>query len=446
MPTSRSGERLYAGTSGLGESSRAANARIKHAASASSLGKASAAGAVHKRPALTDKTNLQHSQPNGRLQDGKPQLSHARNTSSTTTDSNNTLKHKVPSVTQSQQAAPLARREPRSRQPSAASATATATHDSTALHGHLRHQRVPSATRYSSASSSTAVSNGNGTAELKHRMATIPTSSAPAVMEIDAHDDFEAITDDERNAEDDEGDVEAESAPVMSSAPAAVTQHVERVYELEDDEDMSDADSDWHGSSGSDSQGRKMSSKTETEEEDNDVDVDVDGFSSRTSQRSKVKQLDDAFDTEIVAVDEEEDEEEEEDDEDDEEGVPLDVNGQPLVNEFDPDCLLTLPFDLESLARQKVAAICDRYEDNVVRPQTERAAEERKEALAKGLVTPEVAAHDEELAQMGLDPEEVRDTSMAAEYAMEIFDYMAKCEAKTMANPSYMDFQGEIQW
>ncbi|PWN90433.1 A/B/D/E cyclin [Acaromyces ingoldii] len=189
-----------------------------------------------------------------------------------------------------------------------------------------------------------------------------------------------------------------------------------------------------------------MSSKTETEEEDNDVDVDVDGFASRTSQKSKAKQLDDAFDTEIVAVDDEDDEEEEEDDEDDEEGVPLDVNGQPLVNEFDPDCLLTLPFDLENLARQKVAAICDRYEDNVVRPQTERAAEERKEALAKGLVTPEVAAHDEELAQMGLDPEEVRDTSMAAEYAMEIFDYMAKCEAKTMANPSYMDFQGEIQW
>ncbi len=47
---------------------------------------------------------------------------------------------------------------------------------------------------------------------------------------------------------------------------------------------------------------------------------------------------------------------------------------------------------------------------------------------------------------MGLDPDEVRDTSMVAEYSTEIFNYMARCERETMANPNYMDFQREIHW
>lgn len=112
----------------------------------------------------------------------------------------------------------------------------------------------------------------------------------------------------------------------------------------------------------------------------------------------------------------------------------------------DPECLVTLPPDLQAEACQRVALITDLYEQEVILPQTARAALERQQAVAAGEIAADVAAHDDELALMGLDPEEVRDTSMVAEYAKEIFAYMAKCERETLANPHYISYQNEIQW
>ncbi|PWN50713.1 hypothetical protein IE53DRAFT_81367 [Violaceomyces palustris] len=113
---------------------------------------------------------------------------------------------------------------------------------------------------------------------------------------------------------------------------------------------------------------------------------------------------------------------------------------------IDPECVVSLHPELEEAAQRKVALICARYEENVLKPRGLRAQAEREQMASRGEIPPEMAAQDDELALMGLDPEEVRDTSMVAEYASEIFTYMLRCEKETMANPNYMDFQNEIQW
>lgn len=113
---------------------------------------------------------------------------------------------------------------------------------------------------------------------------------------------------------------------------------------------------------------------------------------------------------------------------------------------LDPDGIVSLSPEMEAAAQAKVAAICARYHQQVLEPNAQQAAIDRAEAVARGEILSENAAHDDELAQMGLDPEEVRDTSMVAEYSKEIFGYMDRCEKETMANPNYMEFQNEIQW
>ena len=66
--------------------------------------------------------------------------------------------------------------------------------------------------------------------------------------------------------------------------------------------------------------------------------------------------------------------------------------------------------------------------------------------MRHGQMAASAAAHDDEMMRLGLDTEEARDISMVAEYAQDIFDYMACTERESMANPNYMDFQDEIQW
>lgn len=179
------------------------------------------------------------------------------------------------------------------------------------------------------------------------------------------------------------------------------------------DEDMSEVESDWPSSS-AESSSRRQSSKTETEDDDfGGVKVAV------------------------ASSDEDLDEEEDEEDSSDE---------SVMLNDLDPDCFVSLPSDLEELAQAEVAQICSRYEEVILQPAMMKQAMERQGAVERGELAPEVAAHDDELALMGLDPDEVRDTSMVAEYSKEIFEYMSRCEARTMANPNYMDFQGEIRW
>lgn len=190
------------------------------------------------------------------------------------------------------------------------------------------------------------------------------------------------------------------------------------------DEDMSEVESDWPSSSAEGSS-RRQSSKAETEEDD---------FGAKATTMTS--------DDEIEA--------EEEDDEDDEEGEEEDdeSGGESVIvlDDLDPDCYVSLPTEMEVLARLKVAQICSRFEETVLRPAMVKQAVERQGAVERGEIAPEIAAHDDELALMGLDPDEVRDTSMVAEYAKEIFEYMSRCETRTMANPNYMDFQGEIRW
>ena len=45
-----------------------------------------------------------------------------------------------------------------------------------------------------------------------------------------------------------------------------------------------------------------------------------------------------------------------------------------------------------------------------------------------------------------LDAEDMDDPLMVAEYVHEIFDYMRELEISTMANPDYMNDQGELEW
>jgi hypothetical protein len=45
-----------------------------------------------------------------------------------------------------------------------------------------------------------------------------------------------------------------------------------------------------------------------------------------------------------------------------------------------------------------------------------------------------------------LDKEDVDDPLMVSEYVVEIFEYLKELEIATMANPDYMDSQGELEW
>ncbi|CDS01193.1 hypothetical protein [Sporisorium scitamineum] len=128
------------------------------------------------------------------------------------------------------------------------------------------------------------------------------------------------------------------------------------------------------------------------------------------------------------------------------ESVTSAEDGDMLDFNIDPEGLVSLHPELEEAARRKVALIKSRYQEEVIAPRAVRAQAQRAEAVAAGQLSADLAAHEDELIVMGLDPEEVRDTSMVAEYSNEIFSYMARCERETMANPNYMDFQSEIHW
>lgn len=128
------------------------------------------------------------------------------------------------------------------------------------------------------------------------------------------------------------------------------------------------------------------------------------------------------------------------------ESVTSAEDGDALDYNIDPEGLVSLHPELEEAARRKVALIKSRYQESVIQPRAVRAQGQRAEAIAAGQLTADLAAHEDELIIMGLDPDEVRDTSMVAEYSGEIFQYMSRCERETMANPNYMEFQSEIHW
>jgi hypothetical protein len=203
------------------------------------------------------------------------------------------------------------------------------------------------------------------------------------------------------------------SAPVLSSttnhaAAAALKREI-----ADADEDMSDVESDWRSS------GEGSSNEQSSKTDHGDADSDVEGHAAKRDA-----------DVDIVSDD----------------AVSVADSEAASLYSLDPDFLVTLPPELESAAQLRVREVCARYEEAVIRPNAARAAAERAELVSRGQLSADVAAHDDELALMGLDPEEVRDTSMVAEYSREIFAYMDRCERETMANPNYMSFQGEIEW
>ncbi|KDN53413.1 A/B/D/E cyclin [Tilletiaria anomala UBC 951] len=123
-----------------------------------------------------------------------------------------------------------------------------------------------------------------------------------------------------------------------------------------------------------------------------------------------------------------------------------DVFAEEVEVNFDPECIIHIRPEFVDAAEHKKAHIIRKYDETVIRPQAEEARQQRQALLLNGQISQETAALDDELALMGLDPDEVRDTTMVAEYSEEIFAYMSECEMSTMAKPNYMDFQTEIQW
>lgn len=117
-----------------------------------------------------------------------------------------------------------------------------------------------------------------------------------------------------------------------------------------------------------------------------------------------------------------------------------------LEMDLDPAGIVTLTLERELVEQRRVLDICDRFEMSVLVPQALAAQAERHELVRHGELSAAAAAHDDEMMRLGLDTEEARDISMVAEYAQDIFDYMACTERESMANPNYMDFQDEIQW
>lgn len=114
--------------------------------------------------------------------------------------------------------------------------------------------------------------------------------------------------------------------------------------------------------------------------------------------------------------------------------------------DLDPQAIVTLTLEEELIEQRRVLEISERYELSVVVPQALAAQAERQQLVRSGQLDARAAAHDDAMMRLGLDAEEARDLSMVAEYAQDIFEYMGLCERESMANPSYMDFQDEIQW
>lgn len=426
MPSSRSGDRLHINNNENASQSSVNPNLLRNKASrtamsstaSSSFGKAAGNAVLdqqttRRRPALGDKTNTQNN--NNNAGSAPPEKIGGGN--------DHTLKHKVPAsatITRPSVAKPRAQSSTVSEASSsklntAQSSEATLTASRSYAGG--RHLRGVSSSSGTNLGRDTQMGEEGASATSSQRSSMITSSSSSNTLatrtasqtSISQRSQLEQQS--QANARN-HLDVRAPS-PSVSSA----------------DEDMSEAESEWHSSSR-----KNNSSKTDTDEE---FGVRKDGGSALASSDEEDEALLHGG-VEDEELEEDYDEEEDEEDGSESESVQL--------NNFDPDCLISLPFEIDELARSKVERICAMYEETVLHDAAVRQAEERQAAVGRGEMSADMAAHEDELAIMGLDPEEVRDTSMVAEYSADIFAYMAKCECRTMANPNYMDFQGEIRW
>lgn len=425
MPSSRSGDRLHINNNENATQSAVNPNLLRNKASrtamsstaSSSFGKAAGNVAMdqqaRRRPALGDKTNTQNnnagSAPSEKIGGGN----------------DHTLKHKVPASatitrpTAKPRAQSTVSEASSSKLNAAQSSEATLTTSRSYAGG--RHLRGVSSSSGTTLARDTQMGEEGTNAPSSQRSSMISSSSSNTLApRSGSQTSVSQRTQLEHQPQANARNLLGVRGPSPSASSA--------------DEDMSEAESEWHSSSMG-ARTNNNSSKTDTDDE----------FAERKEAGSALASSDEEDAALLHGEDGVEDEElEDEYDEEDEEDGSESESVQ--LNNFDPDCLISLPFEIDELARSKVERICAMYEETVLHDAAVRQAEERQGAVARGEMSADTAAHEDELAIMGLDPEEVRDTSMVAEYSADIFAYMAKCECRTMANPNYMDFQGEIRW
>ena len=111
-----------------------------------------------------------------------------------------------------------------------------------------------------------------------------------------------------------------------------------------------------------------------------------------------------------------------------------------LEMDLDPAGIVTLTLEHDIVEQRRMLDMCDRFEIQVLVPQALAAQAERQDLVRHGQLSAQAAAHDDEMMRLGLDTEEARDISMVAEYAQDIFDYMACMERESMANPNSVSY------
>lgn len=447
MPSSRSGDRLHINSSNnnnenAGQSTanpnilrnKASRTAMSSTAS-SSFGKAAGNAAMdqqqRRRPALGDKTNAQSNNVGSATSSGVEKIGGGND---------HTLKHKVPASASVQVNNTITRPAAKPRAQSTVSETSSnrtnvqsseTTLTASRSYAGGRHLRGVSSSSGTTLSRDTQMVEEGENATSSQRSSMISCSSANTLAPIPGSQKSvsqRSLQSQHRSMERDEAQQQPQASArnlLSVRGPSPSTSSA--------DEDMSEAESEWHSSSiGAGT--NNNSSKTDPDEE----------LAARKGAGSALASSDE--EDEVLLHGENGVEDEDLDDEYDEEEEESSESESVHLNNFDPDCLISLPFEIDELARSKVERVCAMYEETVLHDAAVRQSAERQALVARGEMSADTAAHEDELAIMGLDPEEVRDTSMVAEYSADIFAYMAKCECRTMANPNYMDFQGEIRW
>ncbi|OJD11343.1 G2/mitotic-specific cyclin-B [Emergomyces pasteurianus Ep9510] len=80
------------------------------------------------------------------------------------------------------------------------------------------------------------------------------------------------------------------------------------------------------------------------------------------------------------------------------------------------------------------------------KPEIEKSVKEREAVSKDSHNERDVILEHEDDEVLDLDTEDLFDPLMAAEYVIEIFDYLKEIETRTMPNPDYIDHQEELEW
>jgi hypothetical protein len=97
--------------------------------------------------------------------------------------------------------------------------------------------------------------------------------------------------------------------------------------------------------------------------------------------------------------------------------------------------------------------VTEEEEENVVPQPNVTLEPETIKSVGTKVDRKPVAVHDDPEPELvagekilDLDNEDMDDPLMVSEYVVEIFEYLKELEVSTMANPDYMDNQGELEW